>query len=68
MTIALLADRPASPAATTGPDGSFALADVPAGQYTLVFRHELFGDVERTVEVADEQTLTQDATYEKPGT
>jgi plastocyanin len=54
--------------AVTGPDGSFALADVPAGQYTLVFRHELFGDVERTVEVADEQTLTQDATYEKPGT
>jgi plastocyanin len=53
--------------AVTGDDGSFTLENVPAGEYTLVFRHELFGDVEETVEVADEQTLTQDATYEKPG-
>jgi hypothetical protein len=54
--------------AVTGPDGSFALNDVPAGQYTLVFRHELFGDIEEMIEVADKQTVTRDATYEKPGT
>jgi plastocyanin len=53
--------------AVTGDDGSFTLNDVPAGQYTLVFRHELFGDVEETIELADGQTLTRDATYEKPG-
>jgi plastocyanin len=53
--------------AVTGPDGSFELKDVPAGQYTLVFRHELFGEIEQTVELTKDQTLTQDATYEKPG-
>jgi hypothetical protein len=53
--------------AVTAPDGSFELKDVPAGQYTLVFRHELFGEIEQTVELTDGQTLTQDATYEKPG-
>jgi hypothetical protein len=52
--------------AVTGPDGSFELKDVPAGQYTLVFRHELFGEIEQTVELTDGQTLTQDSTYEKP--
>jgi plastocyanin len=52
--------------AVTGPDGSFTMNDVPAGQYTLVFRHELFGEIEQTVELTDGQTLTQDVTYEKP--
>lgn len=50
----------------TGPDGSFSLNNVPAGQYTLVFRHELFGDIEETIELADQQSLTKDAKYEKP--
>jgi hypothetical protein len=53
--------------AVTGEDGAFELSNVPAGQYTLVFRHELFGDVEETVDVADGQVLTKDAAYEKPG-
>ena len=53
--------------AVTKDDGSFELNEVPAGEYTLVFRHELFGDIEERVEVADTQRLTQDATYEKPG-
>ncbi len=53
--------------AVAAEDGSFELENVPAGEYTLVFRHELFGDIEERVEVADKQTLTQDATYEKPG-
>lgn len=52
--------------AVTGEDGSFALSAVPAGEYTLVFRHELFGDIEETVTLADGDMLTQDATYEKP--
>jgi plastocyanin len=50
----------------TAEDGSFTLNAVPAGQYTLVFRHELFGDLEETIDVVDKQTLTQDASYEKP--
>jgi hypothetical protein len=53
--------------AVTGPDGSFTLNGVPAGQYTLVFRHELFGEIEETVELKDGQMLTEHATYEKPG-
>jgi plastocyanin len=52
--------------AVTGMDGSFSLNNVPAGQYTLVFRHELFGDIEETIELADKATLVKDATYEKP--
>lgn len=50
----------------TKPDGTFKMNDVPAGQYTMVFRHELFGDVEEVVTIGANQTLTQDATYEKP--
>jgi plastocyanin len=53
--------------AVTKPDGSFELTNVPAGQYTLVFRHELFGDLEEVVELKNGQALTHDATYEKPG-
>jgi hypothetical protein len=53
--------------AVTNEAGSFELNEVPAGEYTLVFRHELFGDIEETVTVAHRQTLTHDATYEKPG-
>lgn len=52
--------------AVTGPDGSFALNNVPAGEYTLVFRHELFGDIEETITLNDKDAVTQDATYEKP--
>ena len=52
--------------AVTGEDGSYKLPEVPAGQYTLVFRHELFGDLEQTIDLANGQTLTADAAYEKP--
>jgi plastocyanin len=53
--------------AVTKPDGTFTMNDVPAGQYTMVFRHELFGDVEEVVTVADKHSVTQDAVFEKPG-
>lgn len=53
--------------AVTSEDGSFELENVPAGEYTLVFRHELFGEKEQTITVADKQTVAQDETYEKPG-
>jgi plastocyanin len=52
--------------AVSSADGSFVLNDVPAGEYTLVFRHELFGDVAEVVTLADKQTLTKDTVYEKP--
>ena len=52
--------------AVTANDGSFALNNVPAGEYTLVFRHELFGDVEETVTLQDSMSLVKDAVYEKP--
>jgi plastocyanin len=52
--------------AVTKADGSFELNHVPAGQYTLVFRHELFGDLEEVIELADQETLAKDAVYEKP--
>lgn len=47
-------------------DGGFELPGVPAGRHTLVFRHELFGDVERTVDVSDGAVAETAAAYEKP--
>jgi plastocyanin len=52
--------------AVTGTDGSFALNNVPAGEYTLVFRHELFGDIEETVTLKDGDSIVHNAVYEKP--
>ena len=46
--------------------GGFELKDVPAGAYTLVLRHELFGELERPVDVAAGKTVTASATYRKP--
>lgn len=52
--------------AVSGTDGAFELADVPAGQHTLVFRHELFGDLERTVDVADGTIAEVSIAYARP--
>ncbi len=52
--------------AVTDAAGGFELPDVPAGRYTLIFRHELFGDIEQTIDVADGQTAKADGSYEKP--
>ncbi|HKP13923.1 MAG TPA: hypothetical protein VJZ91_17505 [Blastocatellia bacterium] len=53
--------------AVTGDDGSFAIKDVPPGEYTLVFWHEVYGEQSVPVSVAARSTVTQDAEY-GPGT
>ena len=52
--------------AVTDAAGGFELAGLPAGRHTLVFRHELFGDVERTVDVADGAVVETAVKYERP--
>jgi len=44
-------------------DGSYAIADVPPGQYELTAWHEWFGEVKKTVDVADGQTVSVDVTF-----
>jgi hypothetical protein len=48
--------------ALTGEDGSFSIADIPPGQYTLVATQSYAGDTETAVTVkgGDSQTLTVD--------
>ena len=48
--------------ATTGPDGVFSIANLPAGTYTLEVWHETLGTHEASVTVADGETKTQDFT------
>ena len=52
--------------AVTDAAGGFELAGVPSGRHTLVFRHELFGDLERSVDVADGAAVDVAAAYERP--
>jgi plastocyanin len=52
--------------AVTDAAGGFELAGVPAGRYTLVFRHELFGDVEQVVDVAAGAVVEATAAYARP--
>ncbi|HUL02948.1 MAG TPA: carboxypeptidase regulatory-like domain-containing protein [Gemmatimonadales bacterium] len=49
--------------ATTGTDGTFTIANLPAGTYTLEFWHEQYGTREVTVTVADHETKTVDVRY-----
>jgi plastocyanin len=53
--------------AVSGDDGSFTIRDVPPGDYTLVFWHEVYGEQSVPVKVAAKRTVTQDAEY-GPGT
>jgi hypothetical protein len=46
--------------ATTGADGSFTIANLPAGTYTVEVWHEAFGTQEASVTVADNETKTAD--------
>ncbi|MBN92585.1 MAG: hypothetical protein CL928_00710 [Deltaproteobacteria bacterium] len=54
-----VADNPY--AAVTGDDGSFTMADVPAGEYTLKMWHETLGSHETTVTVTAGGATTADA-------
>jgi hypothetical protein len=49
--------------ATTGDDGTFAIANLPAGTYTIEVWHESFGSQTATVTVADDETKTADFSY-----
>ena len=53
--------------AVSGDDGSFTIHDVPPGDYTLVFWHEVYGEQSMPVKVAVNGTVTQDVEY-GPGT
>lgn len=51
--------------ATTSPDGSFTIANLPAGTYTIEVWHEVFGSQTATVTVADDETKAADFTYSR---
>ncbi len=50
--------------AATNADGTWLIADVPAGSYTLVTWHERLGTVKRQIEVSDGQTIDVDVVLE----
>jgi len=43
--------------ALTGKDGSFSIADVPPGDYTLVIAQHFLGDTEQAVTVKSGETV-----------
>ncbi len=49
--------------AVTGSDGSFSIAGLPAGTYTLEAWHEQYGTQTATVTVADGESKTAEFTY-----
>lgn len=49
--------------ATTGADGAFTIANLPAGTYTIEVWHEAFGSQTSTVTVQDDETKAADFTY-----
>ena len=46
--------------------GSFEIARVPAGEYKLVAWHEMYGTMERTVNVKDNETIDVSFEYKAP--
>lgn len=52
---------------TTGTDGTFSIANLPAGTYTLEFWHERYGTQDVTVTVADHETKTVNAQFGAKG-
>ena len=51
---------------TDDAEGTFEIARVPAGQYTLVAWHELYGKLERPVEVKDDESVDASFEYKPP--
>jgi hypothetical protein len=51
--------------AVTGPDGSFKLANLPPGTYTIEAWHEQYETTEQTVTIGDKETKTLEFTYPK---
>lgn len=49
--------------AVTANDGSFAIADIPAGTYTIRGWHEAYGEVDQTIEVRTGETTTVSFQY-----
>ena len=49
--------------ATSGAGGTFTIANVPAGTYTIQSWHELFGVLTQSVRVTDGSTTTLEFTY-----
>jgi len=52
--------------AVTGDDGSFVISNVPPGNYTLVARHERFGELTQSITVTDKQTTQATFRYSPP--
>jgi hypothetical protein len=53
--------------ATSGAAGTFAINNVPAGNYTIQAWHELFGVITQNVRVTEGSTTTVEVTYERTG-
>ena len=51
--------------AVTGDDGSFELANLPPGTYTIAAWHEKYDSIEQTVTVGDEEARTLDFDYSR---
>jgi plastocyanin len=52
--------------AVTSTDGSFEIDHIPAGTYTLVARHERFGELSQLVKLDDKQIAEISFTYQPP--
>ncbi len=49
--------------AVTGDDGTFEIGKLPAGTYTLIARHEKFGDLEKSFTVQNDKPVTVNFEY-----